>query len=250
MTFTARIALVGDRSPSVQSHVRIPRLLEAVRERHGLLVEAYWIPTDEAEDGMAGFDGVWLLPGSPYRSEAGAVAAIRSARESGIPILGTCGGFQHMILEFARNVCGLKEARHAEYDGPADDHDDHDRNDRVRLGGDAVITPLACSLAGHEAEVNVTAGSFAERVMGATRSIERFNCAFGPSPGHLDLLRANGLRFTGHDDEGQVRIAELPGHPFFFATLFQPELAGDGTRPHPVITAFATAAAETRTNRP
>ncbi|MEU8347184.1 hypothetical protein SAMN05443665_102739 [Actinomadura meyerae] len=55
--------------------------------------------------------------------------------------------------------------------------------------------------------------------------------------------RAGGLWFTGHDDAGQVRIAELAGHPFYLATLFQPEPAGDGTRPHPVIAAFLAAAA-------
>ncbi|MFB4298206.1 hypothetical protein [Actinomadura sp. NTSP31] len=227
MTFTARIALVGERSPNVQSHVRIPRLLEAVRERDGLLAEAYWIPTDEAGGGLDGFDGVWLLPGSPYRSEAGALAAIRSAREGGIPLLGTCGGFQHMVLEYARDVCGIAGARHAEY-GAA--------------GDDAVIMPLACSLAGHEGEVNVAPGSSAERIMGTARSIERFNCTFGPNPAYIGTLEASGLRFTGHDDEGQVRIVELPGHPFYFATLFQPELAGDGSRPHPVVTAFVAAA--------
>ncbi|GAA2145460.1 CTP synthase C-terminal region-related (seleno)protein [Actinomadura napierensis] len=227
MTFTARIALVGERSPNVQSHVRIPRLLEAVRERDGLLAEAYWIPTDEAGGGLDGFDGVWLLPGSPYRSEAGALAAIRSAREGGIPLLGTCGGFQHMVLEYARNVCGIAGARHAENEA---------------AGDDAVIMPLACSLAGHEGEVNVAPGSSAERIMGTARSIERFNCMFGPNPEYVGALEANGLRFTGHDDEGQVRIAELPGHPFYFATLFQPELAGDGSRPHPVVTAFVAAA--------
>jgi CTP synthase (UTP-ammonia lyase) len=227
MTFTARIALVGDRSPNVRSHVRIPRLLDAVRERDGLLAEAYWIPTDEVGAGLGGFDGVWLLPGSPYRSEAGVLTAIRSAREGRIPVLGTCGGFQHMILEYARNVCGIARAKHAENED---------------AGDDAVITPLACSLAGHEGEVNVAPGSSAERIMGTSRSIERFNCTFGPNPEYVGTLEANGLRFTGHDDEGQVRIAELPGHPFYFATLFQPELAGDGSRPHPVVAAFVAAA--------
>ncbi|WP_433244910.1 CTP synthase C-terminal region-related (seleno)protein [Actinomadura nitritigenes] len=239
MTFTARIALVGDRSPNVQSHVRIPRLLEAVRERDGLLAEAYWIPTDEVGAGLDGFDGVWLLPGSPYRSEAGVLTAIRSAREGGIPVLGTCGGFQHMILEFARNVCGIARAKHAENAENIENAQNAEDDD---AGEDAVITPLACSLAGHEGEVNVAPGSSAERIMGTSRSIERFNCTFGPNPAYIGTLEASGLRFTGHDDEGQVRIAELPGHPFYFATLFQPELAGDGSRPHPVVAAFAAAA--------
>jgi CTP synthase (UTP-ammonia lyase) len=65
--------------------------------------------------------------------------------------------------------------------------------------------------------------------------------AYGPTR-HLDTLRAHGLRYSGHDEDGHVRIAELPGHPFFLATLFRPELVGDGSRPHPVVRAFARAA--------
>ncbi len=66
--------------------------------------------------------------------------------------------------------------------------------------------------------------------------------AVGVQRGHIDTLRAHGLGFSGHDEDGHVRIAELPGHPFFLATFFQPELAGDGSRPHPVVRAPARAA--------
>src|SRR5690242_10170890 len=111
---TARVALVGDRSPSVQAHARIPAFLRTLRERDGLTLDAYWIPTTET-DGMEEFDGIWMLPGSPYRSEAGAVNAARAAREHGVPFLGTCAGFQHTLLEYARNVLGLRVA-HAEND--------------------------------------------------------------------------------------------------------------------------------------
>ncbi|GAA3104445.1 hypothetical protein GCM10010449_29380 [Streptomyces rectiviolaceus] len=58
----------------------------------------------------------------------------------------------------------------------------------------------------------------------------------------MEKLRAGGLSFTGTDESGDIRIAELPGHPFFLASLFQPELQGDGTRPHPLITGLAQAA--------
>ncbi|WP_369378845.1 hypothetical protein [Streptomyces sp. cg36] len=225
----ARIALVGDRSPGVRSHTRIPLLLRALRERDGLDLDAYWIPTEEAAEGLAGFDGIWLLPGSPYRSEAGALAAARTAREHGVPFLGTCAGFQHALLEYARGVCGLTRLRHAENDPSAAD-------------GKALIVPLACSLRGHEGAVRLAPGSLAEQLLGAERTVERYHCAFGPDPRHLDALRAHGLRFSGTDDEGAVRVAELPGHPFYLATLFQPELAGDGTRPHPAVRGFATAA--------
>jgi CTP synthase (UTP-ammonia lyase) len=205
-------------------------LLDALRERDQIDLDAYWIPTSEADDAdtLRGFDGVWMVPGSPYSSEAGAVAAARTVRESGIPFLGTCGGFQHAMLEFARNVCGLPSARHAEY-GPGD--------------GDGLIVELSCSLAGHEAAINLTPGSLAEQLFGTSRTIERYNCSYGLGSSYVETLRVHGMRFTGVDDDGEVRVAELPEHPFFLTTLFQPELAGDGTSAHPVIRGFAQAAA-------
>ncbi len=105
MRFMTRIALVGDRSATVRAHSRIPMLLDALRERDQIDVDAYWISTvDAAGDAetLRRFDGIWLIPGSPYRSEAGAVTAPQAAREAGIPYLGTCGGFQHALIEFAR----------------------------------------------------------------------------------------------------------------------------------------------------
>ncbi|MFJ3659159.1 hypothetical protein ACIPPM_01675 [Streptomyces sp. NPDC090119] len=227
---TATVALVGDRSPHVVSHTRIPRLLEALAERDRVVLDAYWIPSEdaEAEGAVRGFDAVWVLPGSPYRSEAGVLAAVRTAREERIPFLGTCGGFQHTLLEFARNVCGLTGVAHAENDPGADD---------------LLIEPLSCSLLGHEATVVLEPGSLAESVIGSTRTVERYFCSYGPSR-HLGTLRAHGMRFSGHDTDGQVRVAELPDHPFFLGSLFQPELYGDGSRPHPMIRALGRAAVE------
>ncbi|MFJ8106381.1 hypothetical protein [Streptomyces sp. NPDC096132] len=227
---TAKVALVGDRSPNVVSHTRVPLLLDALAARDRLVLDAYWIPSEDAgvEDAVRGFDAVWVLPGSPYRSEAGVLAAIRTAREEGIPFLGTCGGFQHALLEFARNVCGLTRVAHAENDPDADDF---------------LIAPLACSLVGHEGVVTIEPGSLAQSVIGSERTVERYFCAYGPSR-HLDSLRAHGLRLSGHDEDGHVRIVELPGHPFFLASLFQPELYGDGSRPHPIVRALARAAVE------
>ncbi|KNB51059.1 CTP synthase C-terminal region-related (seleno)protein [Streptomyces caatingaensis] len=231
MTTPPRIALVGDRSPAVRAHTRVPGLLQSLAERDGLLLDAYWIPTEDAEvpGALGGFDAVWLLPGSPYRSEAGAVAAVRAARERGIPFLGTCAGFQHTLLEFARSVCGLRDAAHAENDPAAEN---------------ALIVPLACSLVGHEGAVTVEDGSLAQRVLGAERSVERYHCSYALDPAFIGRLAAHGLRFSGLDEAGEARVVELPGHPFFLATLFQPELAGDGTRAHPVVRALAEAAVE------
>ncbi|MET9100589.1 CTP synthase C-terminal region-related (seleno)protein [Streptomyces antibioticus] len=227
---TAKVALVGDRSPNVVSHTRIPLLLDALAERDRLVLDTYWIPSEDAEapDAVRGFDAVWVVPGSPYRSEAGVLAAIRTAREDGVPFLGTCGGFQHALLEFARNVCGLPDIAHAENDPDAPD---------------PLLALLACSLEGHEDTVLLTPGSLAHSVIGAERTVERYSCRYGLAR-HFDTLTAHGLRFGGHDTDGQVRMAELPGHPFFLASLFQPELSGDGSRPHPMVRALARAAVE------
>ncbi|MEV0617462.1 hypothetical protein AB0I81_29360 [Nonomuraea sp. NPDC050404] len=232
-----RIALVGDRSPAVRSHTRIPALMEALRVRDGVALDPYWMPTGDVAGDVAGlerFDGIWLLPGSPYRDAAGAVEAVRVARERRIPFLGTCAGFQHMLLEFARHVCGLDVA-HAENEPGA-------RN--------LLMTPLSCSLAGHEGRVRLSPGSRIEQIVGAPVTVESYVCSYGLNEDYRQLLAGHGMVFSGHGDDdrdgGGVRVAELPGHPFFLATLFQPELAGDGRRPHAVISAFAAAVARHR----
>ena len=224
----ARVALVGDRSPHVQAHSRIPTLLASLRDDEGLSLDTYWVRSPDVETGgLEEFDAIWLVPGSPYRSEAGAIEAVRIARENGIPFLGTCGGFQHAVLEFARNKCGLTSVGHAENDPGAED---------------PLIVQLACSLVGHEGVVRLERGSLAERVVGAEKTTGRYQCSYGLSSVRLDALRHRGMRFSGVDEDGEVRIAEIADHPFFLATLFQPELSKDHERPHAIIRAFARAA--------
>jgi CTP synthase (UTP-ammonia lyase) len=226
---TARIALVGDRSANVRAHARIPGLIDALLRRDSVALDPYWIATPDAvEADLAGFDAIWIVPGSPYESAEGAIRAARVAREEGIPLLGTCGGFQHALLEYARDVCGLVEVENAEVTPEAEHH---------------LIVPLECSLMGHEEAVMIAPGTLAARICGAGRRVERYHCNFGLNAEYLETLTDGGLRFTGFDDTGNVRIMELPGHPFFIGTLFQPELQGDGTQPHPIIAAFGTAAA-------
>jgi CTP synthase (UTP-ammonia lyase) len=226
---TARIALVGDRSANVRAHARIPGLIDALLQRDSIALDPYWIATQDAvEAGLSGFDAIWIVPGSPYESADGAIRAARIAREEGIPLLGTCGGFQHALLEYARDVCGLSEAENAEVNPEAKQQ---------------LIVPLECSLMGHEEAVMIAPGTLAARICGAGRRVERYHCNFGLNAEYLEALTAGGLRFTGFDDSGNVRIMELPGHPFYLGTLFQPELQGDGTQPHPVIAALGRAAA-------
>ncbi len=73
-------------------------------------------PSIASGEALAEYDAIWVVPGSPYRHPEGAFTAIRCARESSIPFLGTCGGFQHAVIEYARNVLGWQDAGHAETD--------------------------------------------------------------------------------------------------------------------------------------
>jgi CTP synthase (UTP-ammonia lyase) len=196
---------VGDRSANVRAHARIPGLIDALLKRDSIALDPYWIATPDVSDcGLAGFDAIWVAPGSPYESAAGAIAAVRTARERGIPFLGTCGGFQHALLEYARNVCGLAGVENAEVTPDA---------------GEQLIVALECSLRGHEEAVMVVPGTLAAKISGPGRRTERYHCAYGLNEQYLEALTSGGLRFSGFDDSGQVRIVELPWHPFFMGTL-------------------------------
>jgi len=224
----ARLALVGDRSATVRAHERIPTILAALSGNDHEPIDAYWLHSTSIDDGtdLTGYDGIWVLPGSPYEHVDGVLHAIEVARTNAIPFLGTCGGFQHMLLEFARNACGLSGVEHGE------SHPD---------ATEQLLVPLACSLLGEEAGITVLEGTLAATIMGAGPTTERYFCRYGLDTRYLAALEAAGLVVGGRDDNGEVRLAELPGHPFFLGSLFQPELSSDATWVHPLLVAFAAA---------
>src|SRR5690242_14160890 len=107
MTYPLRIGLIGDYSPDIVAHVAIPRALDLTATDAGVPVKPIWLATDRLEqdgaDLLPACDALWCVPRSPYAGMDGALAAIRFARERGVPFLGTCGGFQHALIEYARN---------------------------------------------------------------------------------------------------------------------------------------------------
>ena len=227
------IALVGDYDPAVTAHQAIPRALALAAERLGVDVEQHWLPTDavDADDPLAGVDAVWCVPASPYRSADGALRAIRAARESGRPFLGTCAGFQHAILEYARAVIGWADAEHGEAAPDAER---------------PVITPLACALVEATDVVRFAPDSRLAAAYGALESREGYRCRYGLNPAFARELTAGPLRATATDATGEVRAVELDGHPFFVATLFQPERAAlTGTAPPLAVALLRAAAAAT-----
>lgn len=231
-----RLALIGDFNPDVVAHRAIPPALTFAHQATGCAVTWDWIGTDTITDAprqLAAYAGIWCVPASPYKSMAGALAAIRFAREARRPFLGTCGGFQHALIEFARNVANIEGADHAET-AKSTCHLTGD----IPREPDLVITPLACSLVGQHENILFAPGSQLHGIFSGRPSPEAYHCNYGVNPLYRSRLEAAGLRFSGFDREMQIRALELPGHPFFIGTLFQPERSALAGRTHPLIQAF------------
>ena len=226
------IALVGDYSPDVTAHRAIPLALGLARAATNCDIVWRWVATRDLRDAahdLADFSAVWLVPASPYENTAGALDAVRVARETGRPFLGTCGGFQHALIEFARNVCGLANADHAETNPDGDT---------------LVVTRLACSLVEQTNTLRLAPDSLLRAAYGRDTATEGYRCNYGPSPAHRAALERAGMRFTAFDDAGEIRAAELSTtvHPFFVGTLFQPERAALRGELPPLVRAFVQAA--------
>ena len=263
MLTRSRVALIADFDPSFPPH---PATEEAARHAAAALeveAELAWIGTEELEPNAAarltGFAGIWVAPGSPYQSLAGVLAAIRFARDNDMPLLGTCGGFQHVVLEYARNALGIADAGHGEYDPYAS-----------RL----FISRLACSLVGQTMGVQLASGSRAAEAYGSLAANEQYYCNFGINPQVVGELFGNAaiqpkanasgsastptqawyvapgssrtLTISGTDQDGEPRVIELAGHPFFLATLYVPQMQSRLGQPHPLVMAWLRAATRGR----
>jgi CTP synthase (UTP-ammonia lyase) len=225
-----KIALVGDRSSNVKAHAAIPRALALASASIHATVQETWISTTElnheTKPQLSGFQGIWCVPGSPYARMEGALWAIRYARENKVPFFGTCGGSQHALIEYCRNVLGLLDADHAESNPNADF---------------ALIAPLPCALRETESRIRLSPGSRAFEIYGREEISEPFNCGFGLNPKHQSLFKETALKITGVGDDGIARVFELDDNPFFIATLFQPERSAFNEVSHPLIAAFLQA---------
>ena len=104
-----------------------------------------------------------------------------------------------------------------------------------------MITALECSLVGQQQPVTIFAGTRAAELYGATEAIEDYYCNYGVNPDYHRRLETHGLRVSGVGGAGEIRVIELPAHPFFVATLFLPQSRSTAARPHPLIAGYASA---------
>ncbi len=225
-----KIGLIGDYDPNVTAHIAIPKALQLSSEKLNHPVEYIWLNTELINkkyfNELNSFNGLWAVPATPYKDIEGALAAIKFARENNIPFLGTCGGFQHAVIEFFRNVIGIKEADHFE------------SNPETSV---PVITALSCSMVKKNGDIFLKEGTFAEKIFNTNQTNETYHCNYGFNQDYLELLKKSDMKISGFDSNIDVRIIELTNHPFFIATLFQPERASLENKNHPLIDAFVRA---------
>lgn len=217
------IALLGD-DRGHPSHQELNALIPRLREELG--VDARWVPTYEPFD-VLDFDGVWLVPGSPYKDDDAVYDALTRVRGSGTPFLGTCGGLQYAVVEYLRNVVGTP-ATHAESDGERADN---------------AVTPLACSLYGEERVVSPVDGSRFAGWEPAPFTGMHY-CSFAPSADAVARLEAAGVVVGATAPDTTAEVLEFPDHPFYVGSLFQPHIGASWGEPlHGLIRAFVGAVA-------
>lgn len=196
-------------------------------------VDTRWIPTKQINDktDFSEFDGIWVVPGAPYHAQQGVHRAIRYARQSGTPFLGTCGGFYSAVLEYAQNVLHLPETAELGDDlGPIE----------------KLILPPTCTFDNNNrVPLFLRAGSRLSVLYGGHTEIEEIlQCDYGMVQEFLDAATQGDVRFSGWDDRKAPRALEITSHPFFVACLFQPELSSVSGAVHPVVAGFLTAVYE------
>ena len=219
-----KIALVGDYDPLVLAHQAIPKALQLNTAQP---IEYQWIQSSEVNlQSLSQFDGIWCVPKSPYDNMENVLSAIRFAREHEKPFLGTCAGYQHAALEFARNVLGYKQAGNTEVDLETPM---------------PLISALVCRLNHEQHGVTLKSSSKIQGLYGQSEIREEFNCGFGVNPKYLNLFADSDLLFSSVDHHGDPKSLELQSHPFFIGTAFQPERRALENKQHPIIKAFLNA---------
>jgi CTP synthase (UTP-ammonia lyase) len=232
-----RIGVMGDKLAGVPAHDTIESALSHAAIAAHVPLSADWIPTSVLKSDAAGalsrFDGLFAGPGTP-EAVHGALEGIRYAREHDAVLVGTCGGFQHAVLKFAKNVAGIVGAAHQDYEPDADA---------------LVLTALTCSIAGTAMRVVIEPGTRAHEVFQTSTTMEEYYCNYGINPKYEQTLLEHGLVISGRDEDGEPRILELPTKRFFMASLFVPQVRSTPSAPHPLLVAFVRAAAAVAARR-
>jgi CTP synthase len=245
------IAIVGKYVEYEDSYKSLKEALTHGAIAENLKLNVTWIeaeglesktPEDKSyETQLEGFDGILVPGGFGKRGIEGMLNAIRYARENKVPYFGICLGMQTACIEYARNVCGLKDANSSEFD-PATQH-------RViyklrellgveEMGGTMRLGAWTCV---------IQPDTLAHRVYGATEISERHRHRYEFNREYEALLTGGGMQISGSTpDSTYVEMVEIPGHPYFIGCQFHPEFKSKPLEPHPLFQEFVKASYQNR----
>lgn len=238
------IGLVGKYVEYEDSYKSLKEALLHGGLAHNLKVRIHWIDAEELGDpeaalkALRNFDGILVPGGFGKRGVDGMIEAIRYSRENDVPYFGICLGMQTMVIEFARNVCGLADADSTEFEPATLNRVIYKLRELKgvdELGGTMRLGAYPCALA---------EGSLARAAYGQSEISERHRHRFEFNRKFEPLLTANGLRITGESpgDRTYVEICEIPGKHWFLGCQFHPEFKSKPMEPHPLFSSFIDAA--------
>ena len=248
MTESVDIAVVGKYIQIVDAYKSIIESFTHAGVANDVHVNLRWVDAEKIEqDGPAAWlehaDGILVPGGFGDRGTEGKIAAVRYARENGVPFLGICLGLQMAVVEFARNVCGL-DANSSEFDRDVE-HPVIDlmleQRSKSKMGGTMRLGAYPCV---------IEEGTLAHRLYSETEISERHRHRYEVNNDYREILSKHGMVFSGiYVEQDLVEIIELPGHPYFIAGQFHPELKSRPMRPHPLFRGLVEAAKELRRSR-
>lgn len=242
---TITVAMAGKYVGAADTYISILKALEHCEAKLQCKINVKWIEATDIEKGMLsvkdtlkGVDGLIVPGGFGVRGIEGKITCIEFARRNKIPYLGLCYGFQMAVIEFARNVLGLKQANTTECGKKTPHHVIcilPEKEEIGELGGTLRLGGL---------DVVVTKGTKAFELYGKTKIRERFRHRFNVNTKYIDRLVKAGLVFSGKAPKKRImQILELPKnkHPFFIATQFHPEFTSKPLEPNPMFVGFVGA---------
>ena len=245
------IGIVGKYVEYEDSYKSLKEALTHGAIAHQLKLKVTWIeaeglesktPDDRSyESQLEGFDGILVPGGFGKRGIEGMLNAIRYAREKQVPYFGICLGMQTACIEFARNVCGLKDANSSEFDPAAQHRIIYKLRELLgveEMGGTMRLGAWTCIL---------QEGTLAHRVYGKSEISERHRHRYEFNREYEPLLTGAGLQISGTTpDATYVEIVEIPSHPYFIGCQFHPEFKSKPLEPHPLFREFIVASYKNR----
>ncbi len=244
------IALVGKYVELHDAYLSVMEALKHAGYKYNKKVIIKWIDAEELEntknlnETFKDVSGILVPGGFGSRGINGKIIACKYARENNIPYLGICLGMQIAVIEFARNVCGIKEASSTEFDEMCPEPIIDlmaEQKSIINMGGTLRLGNYNCKL---------TKGTLAYKCYNNKEIVERHRHRYEFNNKYKDILEENGLTFSGINEESNlVEIVEYKNHPFFIACQFHPEFKSRPTHPHPLFDSFVKASIDLKTKK-